>query len=198
MTATISVKLQLKENRAVKIRKSTDFDKSEIETVHIQAFGEEEGPDIAKLVNDLFEDETAFPLLSLVAVKNGKIVGHVLYTKAIITQTTKSVSAQILAPLGILPEAQNQGSCVYQLIREGLNQLKESGVELVFVLGHPEYYPRCGFITAGVLGFEAPYPIPEENAAAWMVQELKEGVIGSVEGKVQCSKVLNQPQHWRE
>jgi predicted N-acetyltransferase YhbS len=181
----------------MEIRKSTELDKSEIETVHILAFGEEEGPEIAKLVNDLFEDETAFPLLSLVAVENSKIVGHVLYTNAIITQTSESVSAQILAPLAILPEAQNQGIGA-QLIREGLNQLKESGVELVFVLGHPDYYPRCGFITAGVIGFEAPYPIPEENAAAWMVQELKERVIGSVKGKVQCSKVLNQPQHWRE
>ena len=113
-----------KENKAVEIRKSTDFDKSEIEIVHIRAFGEEEGPEIAKIVNDLLEDETAFPLLSLVAVENGKIVGHVLYTKAIITQTTKSVSAQILAPLGILPKAQNQGIGA-QLIKEGFNQLKE-------------------------------------------------------------------------
>ena len=155
MTATISVKLQLKENRAVKIRKSTDFDKSEIETVHIQAFGEEEGPDIAKLVNDLFEDETAFPLLSLVAVKNGKIVGHVLYTKAIITQTTKSVSAQILAPLGILPEAQNQGIGA-QLIREGLNQLKESGVELVFVLGHQNIILAVVLSQLGFLDLKPP------------------------------------------
>lgn len=181
----------------MQIRKSTETDKAEIETLHIQAFGEKEGPVIAKLVNDLLEDETAFPLLSLVAVKNSKIVGHVLYTNAIITQTTKSVSAQLLAPLAVLPEAQNQGIGA-QLVREGLNQLKESGVELVFVLGHPDYYPRCGFRTAGDVGFEASYPIPEENTAAWMVQELKEGIIGNVKGKVQCAKVLNQPQHWRE
>jgi predicted N-acetyltransferase YhbS len=181
----------------MEIRKSTETDKSEIETVHIQAFGEEEGTEIAKLVNDLLEDETAFPLLSLVAVKNSKIVGHVLYTNAIITQTTESVSAQLLAPLAVLPEAQNQG-IGSQLVREGLNQLKESGVEVVFVLGHQEYYPRCGFRAAGVVGFEAPFPIPEENADAWMVQELKEGVIGRVKGKVQCAKVLNKPQYWRE
>ena len=181
----------------MKIRKSTETDKAEIDALHIQAFGEKEGPVIVKLVNELLEDETAFPLLSLVAVKNGKIVGHVLYTNAIITQTTRSVSAQLLAPLAVLPEAQNQGIGA-QLVREGLNQLKESGVELVFVLGHPDYYPRCGFRTAGVVGYEATYPIPEENAAAWMVQELKEGVIGRVKGKVQCAKELNQPQHWHE
>lgn len=181
----------------MEIRKSIETDKSEIEAVHIQAFGEKEGSEIAMLVSDLLEDETALPLLSLVAVKNNKIVGHVLYTNAIITQTSESVSAQLLAPLAVLPEAQNQGVGT-QLIREGLNQLKESGVELVFVLGHPDYYPRCGFRTAGVIGFEAPYPIPEENGSAWMVLELKKGIIGRVKGKVKCANILNQPQHWCE
>ncbi len=173
----------------MEIRKSTAEDKAEIETVHIQAFGEKEGTEIAELVNDLFEDETAFPLSSLVAVKNKKIVGHVLYTNATIRQPNKTVSAQLLAPLAVLPDVQNQGIGT-QLVKEGLRQLQESGVELVFVLGHPDYYPRCGFSTAGDIGFETPYPLPEKNMAAWMVMELKEGVIGKVKGKVQCAKAL--------
>lgn len=181
----------------MEIRKSTPKDKSEIETVHLLAFGEKEGPEIAGLVNDLFEDETASPLLSLVAVKNRKIAGHVLFTNATIRQADETVSAQLLAPLGVLPEMQKRGIGT-RLVKEGLSRLRESGVEVVFVLGHPEYYPRCGFITAGDNGIEAPYPIPEKDAAAWMVIELKEGVIGKVQGKVQCAKVLDQPQYWRE
>ncbi|MEW8049836.1 MAG: N-acetyltransferase [Candidatus Thiodiazotropha sp.] len=181
----------------MKIRESTEADKYGIEAVHIQAFGKNEGPEIAELVDDLLKDETAFPLLSLVAVVNDKIVGHVLYTNAVVRQSTESASAQLLAPLGVLPEAQNQGIGA-QLISEGTRRLTKSGVELVFVLGHPNYYPRSGFRTAGIIGFEAPYPIPEENADAWMVLELKEGIVGKVKGKIQCAKVLNQPQHWRE
>lgn len=68
----------------------------------------------------------------------------------------------------------------------------------MFVLGHPTYYPRCGFFPAGEQGFDAPYPIPEEHAAAWMVQQLNGNVLGNATGKVQCSNVLNEPQHWRE
>jgi len=185
------------QDNIMEIRESTEADKAEIEDVHIQAFGENEGPEIAGLVSDLLEDETAVPLLSLVAVKNRKIVGHVLYTNAIITRPTATLSAQLLAPLAVLPEVQNQGIGT-QLIREGLKRLKEAGVDLVFVLGHPEYYPRCGFRTAGSIGFEAPYRIPEKDAAAWMVLELREGIIGKVKGTVQCAKVLNQPQYWRE
>jgi putative acetyltransferase len=181
----------------LKIRVATELDRSEILNIHRLAFGNEKGPVIAKLVDDLFDDETARPVLSLVAVDGEKLVGHILYTKAIITQTETSVSAQILAPLAILPVAQKHG-IGQKLINEGLKQLQTSGTELVFVLGHPTYYPRCGFAPAGVQGFEAPYPIPEEHSEAWMVQELNGDVLGRINGKVKCSKVLNEPQHWRE
>ncbi len=181
----------------MEIRKSTESDRKEILNIHHQSFGKEEGPVIAKLVDDLLNDETAMPILSLVAAKNNKLIGHILYTKAVVTQTERLISAQILAPLAILPEEQKKG-IGEELINEGLRLLKESGTELVFVLGHPTYYPRCGFIPAGEQGFEAPYPIPEEHAGAWMIQELNGDALAKNSGKIQCSKVLNEPQHWRE
>jgi predicted N-acetyltransferase YhbS len=179
------------------IRKSTEADRIDIEKIHTKAFGEEEGPEIVQLVNGLFDDTTATPLLSLVAVEKDQLIGHILYTRCELTGADTPVSIQLLAPLAVLPDAQAKG-VGSKLINEGLNQLKDAGVDLVFVLGHPDFYPRCGFMPAGVLGFEAPYPIPEEHAGAWMVQALKDGVIGRVKGKVQCADVLDQPQHWRE
>jgi len=182
---------------ALEIRKAIESDRKEILNVHNQAFDKEKGPEIAKLVDDLLNDKTAMPILSLVAVENERIIGHVLYTKATITQTKLAISAQILAPLAILPDEQKKG-IGEKLINEGIGQLKELGTELVFVLGHPSYYPRCGFFPAGEQGFEAPYPIPEEHAAAWMVQSLNGDALETANGKVQCSKILNEPQHWRE
>ena len=190
-------KNSIRPEKPLKIRESIESDKLEIENIHTKAFGETKGPEIAELVKGLFNDKTAMPLFSLVAVEGEKKVGHILYTKVEIIQTTESVSAQILAPLAILPGFQKKGIGA-QLIKEGLKLLKDSGVELVFVLGHPGYYPRTGFIPAGALGLEAPYHIPEEHAGAWMVQELCSGIIGRIKGAVQCSDVLNQPEHWRE
>ena len=186
-----------KKERSLEIRKSSTLDGTEIEKIHIKAFGKEKGPEIADLVDGLFNDETARPSLSLVAVEGDQLIGHILFTNATLTQTTEPVSAQILAPLAVLPDTQRRG-VGGQLIEEGLTRLKETGVELVFVLGHPEYYPRYGFKPAGKKGYEAPYPIPEEHAGAWMVQELRAGIIGRITGKVRCSDVLNQPEHWRE
>jgi len=183
--------------KVMKIRVATESDRSEILNIHNQAFGKEKGPVISKLVNDLMDDETARPILSLVAVNDNKLIGHILYTKVTITQTASSVSAQILAPLAVLPSFQKSG-IGQKLINEGLKILQTAGTELVFVLGHPTYYPRCGFAPAGIQGFEAPYPIPEEHSTAWMVQAINGDALGNIKGKVKCSKALNEPQHWRE
>lgn len=181
----------------MKIRSSHKSDRLEIERIHKTAFGKAKGPEIAELVNGLFNDKTAEPLLSLVAVEDRNIVGHVLFTKVNVKQSPIFVSASILAPLAVLPGAQAKGVGGL-LIKEGLDQLKRNKVDLVFVLGHPDYYPRSGFTPAGKLGFKAPYPIPEKHAGAWMVKLLSSGVIGKARGTVQCSDVLDQPQHWRE
>lgn len=181
----------------MKIRTSIESERNEILNIHKRAFGDDKGLVIAKLVDDLLNDETAIPILSLVAVEDDKLAGHILFTKAVITETEQPISAQILAPLAILPDKQKKG-IGEKLINEGLKLLKASGTELVFVLGHPTYYPRCGFIPAGLQGFEAPYPIPEQHADAWMIQALNGDALKNCSGKVQCSKVLNEPQHWRE
>lgn len=186
----------------MKIRVSDKKEQAEIEKIHKIAFEKTEGAEkaqgIVNLVHDLFDDETAMPIHSFVAVENDKLIGHVLFTKVIITDCPVEVEAQILAPLAVLPDCQSTGIGKH-LIKEGLRQLKEAGINLVFVLGHIDYYPRSGFINdAKSLGFEAPYYIPEEFSGAWMVMELSSGIIGKAKGIVKCSDVLNQPQHWRE
>ena len=186
----------------MKFRISKKEEQAEIEKIHKAAFEKTEGAEkaqiIADLVHDLFEDETAMPTHSFVALENEKLLGHVLFTKVIITGCPVDVKAQILAPLAVLPDCQSTG-IGGGLIKEGLRQLKKEGTDLVFVLGHFDYYPRSGFINdAKRLGFKAPYYIPEEFADAWMVIELCPGIIGKAKGTVQCCDVLNQPQHWRE
>jgi putative acetyltransferase len=181
----------------LQVRKAFESDKQAISDVVITAFGDVQGQEIVDLITDLLEDPSAQPLLSLVVTVDDNVVGHILFTSAQIKHSQRMVSSAILAPLSVHPEHQNQG-IGGRLIKEGLKQLKTAGVELVFVLGHPGYYPKYGFSTAGIKGFEASYPIPPENSGAWMVQELHPGVIGHVSGKVICADALNDPKHWRE
>jgi predicted N-acetyltransferase YhbS len=181
----------------LEIRKASAEERDEILNLHQAAFGVDEGPEIAELVGNLLVDDTALPLFSLVAVDKGDLVGHVLFTRARLSGPDEPVSAQLLAPLAVRPGSQKMGVGT-RLIEAGLAELKRAGVDLVFVLGHPGYYPRCGFTPAGALGFEAPYPIPEKNAAAWMVQDLSGAAIGRLSGRVVCARALDHPELWRE
>lgn len=175
------------------IRETTDSDLNAILLVEKEAFGED---DEADLVRDLLEDPSANPLCSLLAFHHDQPVGHILFTSARL-ENNPDIVVSILAPLAVLPDFQRQG-IGGRLIERGLQHLADSGVDLVFVLGHPDYYPRHGFKPAGVRGFKAPYPIPEKDADAWMVQELRPGVIGRVSGTVRCAKMMDKPEHWRE
>jgi len=178
------------------IREAEKADLTDLLAVEEKAFGQFEGPEVLKLVAGLLNDPTARPLLSLVALRGKKITGHILFTSARISSDSE-MSIQLLAPLAVIPEEQNRGTGG-QLIEKGLQILAQKGVKLVFVLGHPNYYPRFGFKEAGKLGFEAPYPIPEEASAAWMVRELSQGLVGKLTGKVLCADAINRPEYWRE
>ena len=176
------------------IRTATESDLGDVISVEHEAFGR---PDVVNLTRDLLSDPSAEPAISLLAFDQEKAVGHILFTAAQLSEGDEEVAVSILAPLAVVPAFQKKG-VGGKLIERGLQLLSEAGVDLVFVLGHPGYYPKHGFEPAGRLGFEAPYPIPEKDADAWMVQALRRGLIGTVRGKVICAKALDQPGHWRE
>lgn len=178
----------------MEIREALESDLNDILSVERAAFGQDEE---AELVRDLLDDPTARPVLSLLAFKDERPVGHILFTAAHLTRSQNTTAIAILAPLAVVPDAQKQG-IGSQLIKTGLQRLSQSGIDLVFVLGYPEYYSKHGFTPAGYLGFNAPHPIPDEHADAWMVQALRPGIIGSVCGQVTCSDILNKPEYWRE
>ncbi len=181
---------------AVQVRVSRDPDRDAILAVHRSAFGDDEGPVIARLVEEMLDDPSGEPILSLVAELGDDLVGHVLFTSVTLEPGGK-VSAQILAPLAVTRDRHGQG-IGSRLVRDGFAHLRKAGVELVFVLGYPDYYSRFGFTPAGVRGFEAPYPILPKNADAWMGAELSPRAIDRFAGTVRCCKTLDHPQYWQE
>ena len=190
---------------SIQIQQSTSAETPAICELIEAAFGPEQGQDVAQLTVDLLADASAQPILSLVATDERTEIGnpplgHILFTHARVHSgefTRPYPAAALLAPLAVRPDVQSQG-IGGRLIMAGLEQLKAAGVGLVFVLGHPGYYPRYGFTPAGCLGFDAPYPIPAEHADAWMVQALEPGLIGPVRGQVRCADALGDPRHWQE
>ncbi len=145
----------------MQIRVAGTADLDDVLRVESVAFGMDKE---AELTRGLLEDPTAAPSISLLAfADDGQPIGHVLFTSARVVGAPTSPKTMLLAPLAVVPAAQRQG-VGDALSREALKLAKGAGVELVFVLGHPGYYPRFGFSPAGAQGLDAPYPIPAEAA----------------------------------
>ncbi len=175
----------------MRIAEASPADEASVLLVEREAFG---ASDVADLVSDLLVDATARPMLSLLAWEAEEPIGHIMFTSATVVGAEDLV-VSILAPLAVVPDSQGCG-VGGSLIEDGVERLAESGVDLVFVLGHPGYYPRHGFVPAAPLGLEAPYPISPQEA--WMVRALRPNVVGRVRGTISCADALNHPEHWRE
>lgn len=175
----------------MRIAEASATDVEQVLSVEREAFG---ATDVADLVADLLEDPTAQPLLSLLAWEGERAVGHIMFTPATLVGDA-TLSVWILAPLAVLPSAQRRG-VGGALIENGIGRLEAGGADLVFVLGHPDYYPRHGFEPAIPLGLDAPYPITPPEA--WMVRALRSDLLGRVRGVIRCAEALDRPEHWRE
>lgn len=179
----------------IELRVTTALDLDTIMEVHTKAFGYDKE---ARLTAALLADQSAEPMLSLLAGYNGQAIGHVLFTRACFADRANPPLMHILAPLAVIPEYQRQGIGGL-LIDTGLQKLREMGSQMVFVLGHKEYYPRYGFEPHAMhMGYQPPYPIPEENSEYWMYQALVAETDTFGCGRVVCADTLNRPEHWRE
>ena len=173
------------------IREAFDSNFDAVMAVKRAAFGSDEE---AGLVAELLADPSAMPTVSLLALEGDRAVGHILFTRAGLVPYS-SLTASLLAPLAVVPGEQKKG-IGGALIEHGLRILSESGVDLVFVLGHPGYYPRFGFEPAGKLGYDRPYLLQEKTPEAWMVKALRQGIIGKYSGTVTVADTLYKPEYW--
>ena len=159
----------------IKIRKENAADIPDIHTINEKAFGQS----VESVLVDNLRRNNKF-ILSLVAIVNGKAAGHILFTLAKILTDEQIVQAVCLAPMAVLPGYQNMeiGSL---LIRKGLEKLKRAGHRIIIVLGHPEFYPRFGFLPASRYNIKYEYEVPDE---AFMILELKKNSLTGIKGIV--------------
>lgn len=155
----------------ITIRPERPEDASRIRHVNEPAFGQ---PTEADLVDRLRRGCT--DSLSLVA-EDDAVVGHILFTPVVVESEERRVLGMGLAPMAVLPDRQRQG-IGSQLVRRGLDILRERGCPFVVVVGHQEYYPRFGFEPASLRGFASQWGgVPD---AAFMVLVLdKHGMAGA-------------------
>jgi len=134
----------------------------------------------AKLIEAIRNSSNFIPELSIVAVEEGNVLGHILFSSIVIEAQGQTVPALALAPLAVIPLRQHQG-IGSQLVQTGLSKCRDLGHSVVVVLGNPHYYRRFGFQTANKFGIRAPFLVPDE---AFMVLELKLSALIDISGIV--------------
>lgn len=164
------------------IREERQGDIERIREVNLAAF---ETSAEADLVDALRRQ--AMPLISLVAEDDGNIVGHILFSPVTLAGPQGvDPSLMGLAPMAVVPGRQREG-VGSALVREGLGRCRQLDVGAVVVLGHPEYYPRFGFVPAARLSLRSEYDVPEE---AFMVCELRDGALKGLSGTIRYHPVV--------
>jgi putative acetyltransferase len=151
------------------IRDEQTGDLEAIREVNRRAFSQEQE---GRIVDALRENGGA--LLSLVAVANGVVVGHIMFSAL----TVGSAVGAGLGPMAVLPAYQRQG-IGSQLVEWGLKRLRDAGYPFVVVIGHPKFYQRFGFRAAAGYGLRCEWDVAAE---AFMVSVLKPEFAGSLAG----------------
>lgn len=164
------------------IREEIQADISQVYAINTSAF---KGKGEADLVDAL--RRKAAGVISLVAcLDDEKVAGHIMLSPVTIeSETPKQLYG--LAPMAILPEHQHKG-IGSSLVNAALTMCRQRHISAVFVLGHPEFYPRFGFIPASRYNITSEYEVPDEM---FMVLELEPGSLHSLNGLVKYHPVFN-------
>ena len=159
----------------ITIRAEQSSDAAAIRRVILEAFN---GPTEADLV-DRLRANGKFEL-SFVTEMDRQVVGHILFTRVHIEMADPGPRTLGLAPLAVLNEFQRKG-VGSALMRGSLERCREMGHDAIVVVGHPEYYPKFGFLPASRYGLRCEYEVPEE---VFMALELRAGSLHGISGLV--------------
>jgi putative acetyltransferase len=147
--------------RGLVIREVDESDRAAIRDLVSTAFGQN---DEARLVDALVADGDA--VLELVALHEGGLVGHVLFSRLVVEGEETTHDAIALAPVAVAPHAQKTGIGI-SLVEHAHGVLALKGETLSIVLGDPAYYARFGYTHARAAGFSSDYQSEALQALAF-------------------------------
>lgn len=126
------------------------------------------------IVHNMRDDECFISNLAHVIEDEGKIIGHISYSRGKLDYEDQSIQAVILGPIAIDRNCQNQG-LGSKLIEYTLKMAQKDNIPFVFVVGDENYYTRFGFESASKYNVYLNGTDPEEENPFFMVRVFNEG-----------------------
>lgn len=165
----------------IEIRMDTEADWYNVELMTQHAFWNKHhlGCDEHYLVHKMRKDKDYIPELSRIAVKDGQVIGYIMYSKARVVDGTDTHEIITFGPLCVEPKWQGCGVGEL-LLRETMNIAAKKGYKGIVIFGEPEYYPRIGFKTCDNFNITT---ADGKNFDAFMGIELTKDSMKGVKGK---------------
>ena len=171
----------------IEIRMEKPEDWYDVELMTQRAFWNKHhmGCDEHYLVHKIRQHEDYIPELSRVAVKDGAVIGCIMYTKARVVSNDKVHDILSFGPLCIDPKWQGCG-VGEMLLKTTMNLAADKGYKAIVIYGEPDYYPRIGFKTCDNYNITT---ADCKNFDAFMGIELKKDSLKGIEGRFYESEV---------
>ncbi len=167
------------------LRRETPSDHHEVEVLTYKAFEHLDIPDRDicdehYLVHIMRDSKSFVPELDFVVEADGKILGNIMYTKSkVVAEDGTEHEMLTFGPGSVLPEYHNQG-IGSAMISHTIELSKKLGYKGIFILGHPDYYKRFGFVNAEKYSITMP---DGTNFDAFMALPLYDGALDGITGK---------------
>lgn len=165
----------------IEIRMETKDDWYNVELMTQHAFWNKHhlGCDEHFLVHKLRESKDYLPELSRIAVKDGVIIGCIMYSKARVVDEADTHEVITFGPLCIEPKWQGCGVGEL-LLKETMTLASKKGYKGIVIFGEPDYYHRIGFKTCDNFNITT---ADGKNFDAFMGIELADGSMKGIKGK---------------
>ena len=161
------------------IRGETPEDYGAIRSLIVETFRAAYGTgDLEADLVERLRDQSAFGVnISLVALQNNLLVGHVFFSGVRIAEHP-DIAACALAPLCVSQPLQRRG-IGSMLTQRGLSACQDAGYKAAVVQGSPAYYGRFGFSPIGQFHLRTVFLSEYDTALA-----LADGALDAVSGLV--------------
>lgn len=176
------------------IRPETPRDYKDIVSLVLRSFREgtdhSDGTDVVALIEEIRNSRYYIPELSFVAVLNGRIVGHFLFSHFPLSPMESGGHSEeghseivMLAPVAVHADYFRQG-IGSAMLSMGIQKVKERGYRGITVEGDYHFYNRIGFKTSSEFGIYPTSGFPMQEPRCMMCQETFEGALKGVHGYV--------------
>ena len=172
------------------IRLETPEDYREVEELTREAFWNVYAPGCVEhfVLHHYRSNPDFIPELDFVMEEDGRIIGHVMYSKAEIIREDGSVMpAWTFGPISIHPDYKRKGYGL-KLLNYSIEKAREMGIGVLCMEGNIEFYKHAGFVLASSLNIHYHAEPKESEVPYFLAQELIPGYLEGVEGTYHTPK----------